>query len=93
MAPCLLDQRCLSKHLFSAKDATTIVSGRSSDSRSPYSLHLPNKNASGFCRFRHAYSGGTVADSHSLPFYSLKENQILTSKKPEILFWIIFDLN
>ena len=89
MAPCLLDQRCLSEHLFSAKDATTIVSGRSSDSRSSYSLHLPNETSVDSSRFRHAHSGGTVADSHSLPFYSLKDNQILTSRKPEILFWII----
>jgi len=46
--PDLLHQLCSSRHPYSTKGGTLIVSGRSSDSRSTYFLHLPNMNASGF---------------------------------------------
>jgi hypothetical protein len=52
---------------------------------------FPTKMPVAICRFRHTYSGGTVADFHSLPYYFLKENKIISSKKPEILPPIVHD--
>jgi len=43
IAPCLLYQRCSGIYLYSAKGDILIAPGRSSDSWSFYSLHLPNK--------------------------------------------------
>ena len=75
MAPCLLNQRCLSKHLFSAKDANSIVSGRSSDSRSPYFLHLPNETSVAFADFVTLTAAGPRLNFTAFPFTFSKENQ------------------
>ena len=70
IAPCLLYQRCSGIYLYSAKGDILIAPGRSSDSWSIYSLHLPNKLLVAIVDFVTLTAAGPWLNFTTFPFTS-----------------------